>query len=126
MKRLFQLLKLLWKSKDYLIVTEDNDNFNIQYSNNDFDWQSNIINKLNNKFINDVTAEVYSRNLQKYNLELFNAYKECDYQMAKSNYLEAELDYQRAVNDPAGGDANQLFIMYSRLKKLKEIYESFE
>ena len=126
MKRLFQIIKKIWKSKRYVIITENDKSIDIQYSDNDIDWKSSIINKLNSNFIEEVTPEVYGRDLQKYNEELFNAYKECDYQMAKSNYLEAELEYQRAVNDPSGGDANKLYMMYSRLKKLKEIYENFE
>ena len=126
MKLLFQIIKKIWKSKRYVIITENDEIIDIQYSDNDIDWKSSIINKLNSNFIEEVTPEVYGRDLQKYNEELFNAYKECDYQMAKSNYLEAELEYQRAVNDPSGGDANKLYMMYSRLKKLKEIYENFE
>lgn len=126
MKRLFQIIKKICKSKRYVIITENDESVDIQYSDNDIDWKSSIINKLNSNFIEEVTPEVYGRDLQKYNEELFNAYKECDYQMAKSNYLEAELEYQRAVNDPSGGDANKLYMMYSRLKKLKEIYENFE
>ena len=126
MKRLFQIIKKVWKSKRFLIVTENDDGIDIQYSDNDIDWKSGIINKLNSNFIEEVTPEAYSRDLQKYNEELFNAYKECDYQMAKSNYLEAELVYLGAVNDLSGGDANKLYMMYSRLKKLKEIYKNFE
>ena len=124
MRKLYQIFKKIWKSKNYIIITDNDD---IYYSaNNDIEWKSDVINKLTSDFINEVTPEIYGRDLQKYNLELYNAYKECDYQMAKSNYLEAELEYYKAVNNPDGGDAYKLFMMYNRLQKLKDIYENFK
>ena len=78
MKRLFQIIKKIWKSKRYVIITENDESIDIQYSDNDIDWKSSIINKLNSNFIEEITPEVYGRDLQKYNEELFNAYKECD------------------------------------------------
>ena len=55
MKLLFQIIKKIWKSKRYVIITENDESIDIQYSDNDIDWKSSIINKLNSNFIEETT-----------------------------------------------------------------------
>ena len=90
------------------------------------DFQHHIFNDSRVSLINNVTEEKYGESLEQYEPDLFNAYKEADYQIAKSEYLQAELDYYKLVNNPTSGDANVLYTNYRRLQQLKDKYENFQ
>lgn len=127
-KQIFKLLKQIKKAKQYILITQDNSN-NIQSDesdNLDNEFLLNISTQLKNNVINNIGINEYSQKLQQYDPELFNAYKEADYQMVCSDYYKAELDYYKVLNDPMSGDANISFSLYKRLQEKKKQMENFK
>lgn len=125
---IFKLIKLLFSSKQYVIyvVNKNDEIIKKESSNITEDFQHHIFNDSRVSLINNVTEEKYGESLEQYEPDLFNAYKEADYQIAKSEYLQAELDYYKLVNNPTSGDANVLYANYRRLQQLKDKYENFQ
>ena len=54
------------------------------------------------------------------------AYKEADYQITRADYLDAELQYYKAANNPNGPLGNMLKVMWDRRCELKERLDAFE
>lgn len=125
---IFKLIKLLFSSKQYVIyvINKKDEIIKKESSNITEDFQHHIFNDSRVSLINTVTEEKYGESLEQYEPDLFNAYKEADYQIAKSEYLQAELDYYKLVNNPTSGDANVLYTNYRRLQQLKDKYENFQ
>lgn len=128
MKNIFKLIKLLFSSKQYVIYTVNKKGEQVkkQSTNIDEAFQHHIYDDARQSLINNVGQQKYGEKLESYEPDLFNAYKEADYQIAKSEYLQAELDYYKLVNNPMSGDANTLFVNYQRLQQLKKQYENFQ
>ena len=125
---IFKLIKLLFSSQQYVIyvVHKKAAILKKESSNITEDSQHHIFNDSRVSPINNATEEKYGESLEQYEPDLFNAYKEADYQIAKSEYLQAELDYYKLVNNPTSGDANVLYANYRRLQQLKDKYENFQ
>lgn len=125
--QLFNILKNILKSKEYILYTKNKDNTINKFNSNniDIDFLNIANNDIKNDFISKVGEQNYGQELEKYDNDLFNAYKEADYQLARADYLEAELTYYKTVNDPMSGDANKLYMLYNRVVKLKEKLDSF-
>lgn len=128
MKNIFKIIKLLFSSKQYVIYAVNKKGENVKEQTSDIteDFQHYIYDDSRKSLIDSVGEETYGEKLESYEPDLFNAYKEADYQIAKSEYLEAELDYYKMVNNPMSGDANVLMTAYRRVQQLKNIYENFQ
>ena len=58
--------------------------------------------------------------------DLANAFKEVDYQIARADSLEAELNYYKAINDPNGMNSNQALFLWNQVLETKRALERFE
>ena len=128
MKNIFKIIKLLFSSKQYVIyaVNKKGEQVKKQSNNINEEFCHHIYDDARLSLINTVGEQTYGEKLETYEPDLFNAYKEADYQIAKTEYLQAELDYYKLVNNPMSGDANILFTSYQRLQQLKKQYENFQ
>lgn len=128
LKQILNIIKLLKSSKDFIIYSISSDNnINPIYSsdNIDNDTQALIFNDIKENLINKLGNEKYGEKLELYDKDLFNAYKEADYQMLKADYFESAYEYYTQVNDPIGGDANKLYLLYKRLLQTRDKYEKY-
>lgn len=121
--QLLKFIKSIWNT-EFILITKDKVVTNI-HTNNKIDVYSNAITSLNEQIVNDLGQTVVQDNLEVLNNEMFNIYKEIDYQLCRADYLEAELLYNKEVNNPLGGDANKLYILYKKYMDLKKKYENF-
>ncbi|MBO6271453.1 hypothetical protein J6O48_01595 [bacterium] len=125
--KIFKILKKLYKSKNYIISFQEKDNTITEISDNiDNEWLGSVSQNLRNIIIDNIGEEEYGKHLDKYDIDLYNSYREIDYQISKSDYLEAAYDYYKLINDPNSGNANQAYIKYQNLKRLETIYKSLE
>lgn len=127
MKNIFRIIKLLFSSKQYVIYAVNKKGENVKEQTNiDENFQHYIYDDSRKSLIDNVGEQTYGEKLKIYEPDLFNAYKEADYQIAKSEYLDAELNYYKMVNNPMSGDANVLMTAYRRVQQLKDRYENFQ
>ena len=126
--KIFKLIKTLFTANDYVICykSKNNDDNYIYSDNIDKDWLYSLPYKFRNNILNKMGEADYVKNLQKYDIELYNTYKEIEYQIAKSEYFEAAHEYYRLINDPNSGSANKAYMLFERLKQLEQKYKSFE
>lgn len=120
-KEIYNIVKKLRKTKKYVIITDEE-----IITNTDVEEQPEIRNRLSEYVISNMTPELYGAKLEQYDPDLFNAYKESDYQITRADYLEAQLNYVNAINNPNGEDGNKLFAMYKQLTQLKQKFENFK
>ena len=153
MKKLFEKIKYSWKCfllswknekrKEVLemlerlknvkranmeYINKDNDDVKL-YSTDDelnIDFAIASFHRLREQIIHTLGNEKYSQNLSTIEPDLALAYKEADFQITRAEYLDAELQYYKAANNPNGPLANMLKKMWDRRCKLKEQLEIFE
>lgn len=94
--------RILENSKKYIIIAEiDGDNF--EYISNDDEFDVDFRNQckeiIREDIFNKIGPEAYEARLDVFETDLFNAFKEIDYQTARADYAEAMLEYTRAIND---------------------------
>ena len=83
--------------------------------------------RLRNILINTIGREAFEQNIEILEPDTALAWKEADYQIARAEWQEAELQYYKAVNMPGNNlRASQLKNMYDRVQSLKAQVESFE
>ena len=83
--------------------------------------------RLRNILINTIGREAFEQNIEILEPDTALAWKEADYQIARAEWQEAELQYYKAVNLPGNNlRATQLKNMYDRVQSLKAQVESFE
>ena len=92
----------------------------------DEDFASDCVYTIKSQIINKIGQETYERQLERFDYDMAMAFKEADYQMARADYAEAELQYFRAVNDPYGAKAPQLKKMWDNVNRTKSRLEAFE
>lgn len=82
--------------------------------------------ELKNELLRIIGNEAYGMNLEKIDYDLAMAYKEADYQIARVNKVQAELDYYRAANDLSGEYSGpRLFAMWNHYLDMKKQLDSF-
>ena len=120
--------------KDFILYmvpenSADNDYSNLKHiyssDNIDEDIQASIFNDIRNNLIDKLGNEKYGEKLELYDKDLFDAYKDLELYMLKSNYFETAYEYFNAVNNPNGGDANNTYILYKRLLQFRDKYEKY-
>ena len=84
------------------------------------------VDNMNTKTNNFITPEEYEKELEHYDQDLANAFKEVDYQIARADSLEAELNYYKAINDPNGMNSNQALFLWNQVLETKRALERFE
>ena len=128
LKQIFNIIKQLKKCKDFIIYYSNKDD-NIQsiYSsdNIDSDVQAMIFSDIKENLISKLGNEKYGEKLELYDKDLFDAYKEADFQMVKADYFETAYNYYKIVNDPNSGDANTTYMLYKRLLQMRDKYEKY-
>lgn len=83
--------------------------------------------RLRGILINTVGREVFEQNIEVLEPDTALAWKEADYQIARAEWQEAELQYYKAVNMPGNNlRASQLKNMYDRVQSLKARVDEFE
>ena len=128
LKQIFKIIKTLRHCKDYILYTiSDNQDINKIYSSDNItsDDQAFIFNDIKNNLIEKLGFEQYGSNLKTYDYDLFNAYKEADFQLTRADYFETAYEYFKQVNNPNGGDANTTYMLYKRLLQLRDKYEKY-
>ena len=130
LSQIFKIIKELRKSKDYIlyIIPEDKkDNIENVYSSDsiDEDIQAFIFNDIKENLINKLGKDEYANRLEKYDKDLFNAYKEADFHYARANYLESSHEYYKIINDPNGGDANKTYMLYKKMLMDRDKYQKY-
>ena len=128
LKQIFNIIKQLKNCKDFIIYysNKDNDIKNIYSSDNiDSDIQAYIFSDIKENLISKLGNEKYGEKLELYDKDLFDAYKEADFQMVKADYFETAYNYYKIVNDPNSGDANKIYMLYKRLLQLRDKYEKY-
>ncbi len=128
LKQIFNIIKQLKNCKDFIIYYSNKDD-NIQsiYSsdNIDSDVQAMIFSDIKENLISKLGNEKYGEKLELYDKDLFDAYKEADFQMVKADYFETAYNYYKIVNDPNSGDANTTYMLYKRLLQMRDKYEKY-
>ena len=128
LKQIFNIIKQLKNCKDFIIYYSNKDD-NIQsiYSsdNIDSDIQAMIFSDIKENLISKLGNEKYGEKLELYDKDLFDAYKEADFQMVKADYFETAYNYYKIVNDPNSGDANTIYMLYKRLLQMRDKYEKY-
>jgi hypothetical protein len=126
-------ISLLSDSNDFMIVFGNGkiiSSENQDDTNNMCDFLSlckQTIIYIKKEMINRLTQKVYEERLEEFDTDLFLSYKEIDYQMARADMLQAELDYYKAINDPNGKyKSPQLQHMWEHLCQLKEKMKIFD
>ena len=105
-----------------------NDKDSIEYINTDPDndtFASNAKEVIRESLINKL-GEEYEMRLEEFDPDIATAFKEADYQIARADVAEAELQYYRAINDPNGPKSIQLQHMWERVIDLKKRLQAFE
>jgi hypothetical protein len=83
--------------------------------------------RLRGILINTIGREVFEQNIEVLEPDTALAWKEADYQIARAEWHEAELQYYKAVNMPGNNlRASQLKNMYDRVQSLKARVDEFE
>lgn len=112
-----------------LLKTADlNDKDAIEYINTDPDndtFASNAKEVIRESLINKLGQE-YEMRLEEFDPDIATAFKEADYQIARADAAEAELQYYRAINDPNGLKSLQLQHMWERVIEMKKRLQAFE
>ena len=92
----------------------------------DVDFAIASMHRLRDQLIRTLGNEGYGENLNVIEPDLAMAYKEADYQIARADYLDAELQYYKAANNPNGPQGNMLKVMWDHRCELKERLDVFE
>ena len=128
-KQILNIIKQLKTCKDFIIYMIPDNNTDIKHiyssDNIDNDAQAIIFNDIKENLINKLGNETYGQKLEFYDKDLFDAYKEADYQMLKADYFETAYEYYKTINDPNSGDANRTYMLYKRLLQLRDKYEKY-
>lgn len=112
----------LSSATDYVVVTKNEEDKNLRLS---------VLNEENDDFTNDAKQQIrqwlieklgadYDKNLEKYEPDTANAFKEADYQIARADAVDAELQYYKAINDPNGLKGMQLQHLWERVIEMKK------
>ena len=146
LKDTWQCVKFAWKNpkrKEVLQMMQRLQNVrvaNMEYVNNgddvvnlystddelDIDFAVSSMHRLRDQLIRTLGNEGYGERLNVIEPDLAMAYKEADYQIARSDFLDAELQYYKAANNPSGPSANMLKTMWDHRCEMKERLEAFE
>lgn len=117
--RTIDKLKRAWRYFLFGWRTADDKNVDVEYTLGQF-------HRLRDQLIQTLGNEGYGARLDEIEPDLSMAYKEADYQIVRADYLDAELQYYKAANNPAGPSANMLKTMWDRRCELKERLDAFE
>ena len=131
--KLDEITEMLKTSKHCLIFSCNEDVPNMRniifYSSDDdldTEFELNVKDMIKDDIVRRVTPEEYEKELEHYDQDLANAFKEVDYQIARADSLEAELNYYKAINDPNGMNSNQALFLWNQVLETKRALERFE
>ena len=103
MERHMELMALYDK---YVVVAHNDGDEKWHYESNDdaYDiwFRNGCKDVIRNELFDKIGALEYEKNLQTFEPDLFNAFNEINYGIARAEYAEAELNYVKALNDPQG------------------------
>lgn len=128
LKSIIKLIKKIIKSDNYILYTINDNNITVETSNN-LEYISNdnykeillnvkqqIINYKYNGNVNELL-----NNLEQFDEDLANAYKELEYLDAQNQYIEQEYLYFKDMNTPGVWiDGNMAYMRYNRIQELKK------
>ncbi len=81
---------------------------------------------LKNEIIRLIGNDAYCSNLEQIDYELAMAYKEADYQIARADMIQAELDYYKAANNLSMEFSGpRLYALWNHYLDMKKRYEAF-
>ena len=81
---------------------------------------------LKNEIIRLIGNDAYGSNLEQIDYELAMAYKEADYQIARADMIQAELDYYKATNNlNIEFSGPRLYALWNHYLDMKKRYEAF-
>lgn len=126
-----EVIELLKDSKQNIILTRNGDDSNIVYYTSDevldVKFAAECRELMRNDLKRRVGDETYDRDIEFFEPFTAQVFMEADYQMARADAAEMELNYFRAINDPVGDkDANTLYNMWKEYMDAKEKLKHFE
>ena len=110
--------EIIWQMRNIIFYSSDDDL--------DTEFELNVKDMIKNDIVRRVTPEEYEKELEHYDQDLANAFKEVDYQIARADSLEAELNYYKAINNPNGMDSNQALFLWNQVLETKRALERFD
>ena len=128
---LAEVINLLKDSKQNIILTKNGANSNIVYYTSDAELDVKFAAECRELMRNDLRRRVgderYDREIEFFEPFTSQVFMEADYQMARADAAEMELNYFRAINDPVNKkDGNELYNMWKEYQDANERLKHFE
>lgn len=126
-----KIKNFLLKIKRYVLLTEDyNGEFEYLSSDKEFDvdFRNTCKDIIREDIFNRIGQEAYSNRLDVFEPDLFQSFKELDYQTARADYFEAMYEYTRAINDinSAYTKSESLQRLWNRVEEADKFYKQME
>lgn len=128
LKRIIKLIKKIIKSDNYILYTINDNNITVESSDN----LQNISNDNYKEMLLNIKQQIITykyngninellNNLEQFDEDLANAYKQLEYLDAQNQYIEQEYLYFKDMNTPGVWiDGNMAYMRYSRIQELKK------
>lgn len=128
LKRIIKLIKKIIKSDNYILYTINDNNITVETSDNlqnisNDNYKEMLLNIkqqiINHKYNGNINELL--NNLEQFDEDLANAYKELEYLDAQNQYIEQEYLYFKDMNTPGVWiDGNMAYMRYNRIQELKK------
>jgi len=128
---LAEVIDLLKDSKQNIILTRNSDDSNIVYYTSDENLDVKFAVECRELMRNDlkrrVGDETYDRDMEFFEPFTAQVFMEADYQMARADAAEMELEYVKRINDPTDTtDGPELYRIWKDCQDAKEKLKHFE
>ena len=100
-----------------------------KYDSNDKEYDIHFRNAckdvIRNELFNKIGMQEYEQNLQEFEPDLYNAFIELNYNISRAEYVEAELEYTKSINNPQmyGHKSQYFHKLWDICQQKKQIYE---
>ena len=128
LKRIIKLIKKIIKSDNYILYTINDNNITVESSDNlqnisNDNYKEMLLNMkqyiITYKYNGNINELL--NNLEQFDEDLANAYKELEYLDAQNQYIEQEYLYFKDMNTPGVWiDGNMAYMRYNRIQELKK------